>query len=56
MTHESRLDAVISDAVDTCMADTGYLWSLLRDYFSTMPEDTIAKLYADAFDRTDTEE
>jgi DUF1680 family protein len=47
---ERLLDEVIDDAVDTCMNDSGYLRSLLREHFSNMTHDEIRKLHNDAFD------
>jgi formate dehydrogenase maturation protein FdhE len=49
---ETILDEVVDDAVDTCMNDSGYLRSLLRDHFSNMSHDEIRKLHHDAFDNS----
>lgn len=48
--HQLLLNEVIDDAVDTCVNDTGYLRSLLRDFYSNMSYDEIRKLHNDAFD------
>ena len=48
--HEQLLNEVIEDAVDTCVNDTGYLRSMLREHFGNMSHDEIKKLHDDAFD------
>lgn len=38
---------IIDDAFDTCLTDSGYLMSILQDYFSDMDEEMIRKNYSE---------
>lgn len=42
---EQMRDAIIEDAFDTCLNDSGYLKSILQDYFSDMDEKTTRNNY-----------
>jgi len=44
---EVMCEMIIDDAFDTCLNDSGYLKSILRDYFSDMDEEMIRKKYSD---------
>lgn len=44
---ETMRVAIIEDAYDSCMNDSGYLRSILTDYFSDMSEEMIRKNYID---------
>ena len=47
---EEMRDAIVEDAFDTCLTDSGYLKSILQDYFSDISEEMIRKNYADMRD------
>ena len=49
MKYEQMVDEVVEDAFDTCLNDSAYMKSLLREYFNTMSLDEIKKLHNDAF-------
>ena len=47
---EEMRDAIVEDAFDTCLNDSGYLKYILQDYFSDISEEMIRKNYADMRD------
>lgn len=50
---ETLTEELLDDACETCNQDSGYLRSLLRCYFESLPEDARRKMHADAFGHED---
>ena len=50
ITIEHKRSAVLDDMIDTCLTDSGYMSSLLRELIDGKSDDEIEKMYSDAFE------
>jgi hypothetical protein len=54
--RDQMVDWLVDDTADTCSTDSGYLRSILREYWSTKSDDDLRRAYGElAPDETDTD-
>jgi hypothetical protein len=46
---DDKRNMVVDDVFDSCLNDSNYMYSVLKRYYATMSEETIAQLYKEAF-------